>query len=255
MTFPLNAAPGSPIHLGNMNAHRCLIVLRFGIVSAVCGAALTIIAADQITVLDSPSVSGTNSFYLSNRTPVAPSPFLKLPIGSIAPRGWLRHQLELERDGMIGRLKEISPWLDFQKSAWASEEGKGERGWEEMPYWLKGYGDLGYVLRDEAIIAEAKKWIEAAMASQREDGWFGPRELLTSLNGKPDLWPHMVMLNILQTYHEFSGDRRALEVMTRYLKWENQLPPGAFGEGYWPKIRAGDNIESAFWLYDRTGES
>lgn len=209
------------------------------------------IAADQIIVLDSPPVSGTNSFYVSNRTPLAPSPFVKLSIGSVTPKGWLRHQLELECEGMIGRLKEISPWLDFQKSAWSSKEGKGERGWEEMPYWLKGYGDLGYVLRDEAIIAEAKKWIEAAMASQREDGWFGPRELLTSLNGKPDLWPHMVMLNILQSYYEFSGDQRVLGVMTRYLKWENQLPPTAFGEGYWPKIRAGDNIESAFWLYNR----
>lgn len=197
----------------------------------------------------------TNPLYVANRAPLAPSPFVKLPIGSITPRGWLRHQLELERDGMTGRLREISPWLNFEKSAWADKEGKGERGWEEMPYWLKGYGDLGYVLRDDAIIAEAKRWIEAAMASQREDGWFGPRELLTSLNGKPDLWPHMVMLNILQSYHEFSGDPRVIEVLTRYMKWENQLPASAFGEGYWPKIRAGDNIESAFWLYNRTGES
>ena len=196
----------------------------------------------------------TNRFYQSNRAPLAPSPFVKLPIGSITPRGWLRHQLELERDGMIGRLAEISPWLNFQKSAWANKEGKGERGWEEMPYWLKGYGDLGYVLRDDAIIAEARKWIDAALASQREDGWLGPRDLLTSLKGKPDLWPHMVMLNILQSYYEFSGDQRVLDVMTRYLKWEHALPASAFGEGYWPKIRAGDNIETAFWLYNRTGE-
>src|SRR6188474_2892505 len=122
--------------------------------------------------------------YVSNRPPLLPSAFIKLPIGSITPKGWLRHQLELERDGMIGHLKEISPWLNFDKSAWANKEGKGERGWEEMPYWLKGYGDLGYVLHDNAIIAEAKRWIEAAMSSQREDGWFGPRDLLTSLNGK-----------------------------------------------------------------------
>ncbi len=155
---------------------------------------------------------------------------------------------------MFGRLKEISPWLSFEKSSWAHPEGAGRFGWEEMPYWLKGYGDLGYVLHDEAIVAEARKWIHAAIASQRADGWFGPRELLTSLQGKPDLWPHMVMLDILKSYHEFTGDRQVLEVMERYLKWENQLPPSAFGEGYWPKIRAGDNIESAFWLYNRTGE-
>ena len=93
------------------------------------------------------------------------------------------------------------------------------------------------------------------MDSQREDGWFGPRESLTSLGGKPDLWPHMLMLNILQSYHEATGDPRAIRVMTGFMKWENTLPDTAFGEGYWPKLRAGDNIESALWLYNRTGES
>jgi len=226
---------------------------RFGAVLSLCGSTLAMTAAERINVVDVP-LSGTNNFYVSNRAPLAPSPFVKLPTGSITPRGWLRHQLELERDGMTGRLKEVSPWLNFEKSAWADKEGKGERGWEEMPYWLKGYGDLGYVLRDEAIISEAKRWIEAAMTSQREDGWFGPRDLLTSLKGKPDLWPHMIMLNVLQSYYEFSGDQPAFDTIKRYLQWENQLPPSAFGEGYWPKIRAGDNIETAFWLYNRTGE-
>lgn len=218
------------------------------------GAELTGSATDNIATLEAPPVASANTFYVANRAPLAPSPFVKLPVGSITPHGWLRHQLGLERDGMIGRLKEVSPWLDAHTSAWASKDGSGKRGWEEMPYWLKGYGDLGYVLRDETVIAEAKKWIEVAIASQREDGWFGPRDLLTSLNGKPDLWPHMVMLNVLQSYYEFSGDQRALETIKRYLKWQDQLPASAFGEGYWPKIRAGDNIETALWLYNRTGE-
>lgn len=212
-------------------------------------------AAEQVKAVETPPLSAMNSYYVANRAPLTPSPFIKLPIGSITPRGWVRHQLELERDGMIGRLKEISGWLDFGKSSWADKEGRGKYGWEEMPYWLKGYGDLGYVLKDDAIIAEAKKWIEATMASQREDGWFGPRDSLTSLKGKPDMWPHMVMLNILQSYYEFSGDKHTLDVIVRYLKWQNTLPASAFGEGYWPKVRAGDNIETALWAYNRTGEA
>ncbi len=205
-----------------------------------------------------PEVKGgadSKPHYPANRAPLAPSPFAKLPIGSIEPRGWLRLQLEAERDGMIGRPAEISPWLNFARSAWGNTNGAGGFGWEELPYWLKGYGDLGYVLKDGKITAAARKWIESAMASQRADGWFGPRELLTSLKGKTDLWPNMVMLNILQSYHEHSGDPRVLEVMTRYFKWEDTLPASAFGEGYWPKLRAGDNIESIYWLYNRTGEA
>jgi hypothetical protein len=185
---------------------------------------------------------------------------MKLPIGSIKPQGWLRHMLELEKAGMTGHLKEISPWLNFETSAWANKEGKGERGWEELPYWLKGFGDLGYVLLDNDLIGEARKWIEPVLSSQRPDGWFGPRDLLTSLksknnpNGVPDLWPNMIMLNVLQSYYEYSQDKRVVPLMTNYFKWENQLPPSAFGEGYWPKVRAGDNIESIYWLYNRTGE-
>jgi hypothetical protein len=191
----------------------------------------TTLRAAPVDVVSLPPASGTNRFYIANRPPLAPSPFVKLPIGSIRPRGWLRHQLELERDGMTGRLAEISPWLNFEKSAWADKDGQGKYGWEEMPYWLKGFGDLGYVLGDEKIIAEAKKWIEAAMASQREDGWFGPRELLTGLKGKPDLWPHMVMLNVLQSYHEFTGDPRAIEVMTRYLRCSITFRPARLARG------------------------
>jgi hypothetical protein len=209
----------------------------------------------QAAMVELPVSKSTNSFYTGNRTPLAASPFYKLPIGSIVPRGWLRHELELERDGMTGHLEQISPWLDFTKSSWADPQGRGKFGWEELPYWLKGYGDLGCVLKDEAIKTEAKKWIEASMATQRDDGWFGPRELLTSLEGKPDLWPQMIMLNVLQTYYEAAGDPRVLDVMGRYFKWENTLPASAFGEGYWPRLRFGDNLESIFWLYNRTGET
>ena len=219
-------------YMGIMNNRYSSVVAIAGLwigCSSIAG-----FAAEQVKAVETPPLTAVNSHYVANRAPLTPSPFIKLPIGSITPRGWVRHMLELERDGMTGRLKEVSQWLDFEKSSWADKEGRGKYGWEEMPYWLKGYGDLGYVLKDGAIIAEAKKWIEATMASQREDGWFGPRESLTSLKGKPDLWPHMVMLNILQSYYEFTGDKHTLDVITRYLKWQNTLPASAFGEGYWP---------------------
>jgi hypothetical protein len=192
--------------------------------------------------------------YIANREPLLPSGLMKLPIGSIEPKGWLRHQLMLEAKGMIGRLPEISKWCKFEGNAWADPQGQGHSGWEELPYWLKGYGDLGYVLKDDKIIAEARKWIDAVLSSQEGDGWFGPRSLKTSLKGKPDLWPHMVMLNVLQSFHEFSNDERVIPFMLKYHKWLNEQPGDTFGNGYWPKIRFGDNIETAYWLYNRTDE-
>jgi len=63
------------------------------------------------------------------------------------------------------------------------------------------------------------------------------------------------MLNVLQSFYEYSGDDRVLPFMTRYLKWLNAQPPETFGRGYWPKIRFGDTVETAYWLYHRTGDA
>jgi hypothetical protein len=155
---------------------------------------------------------------------------------------------------MTGHLQELSKWCKFEGNAWSSPEGQGHSPWEEVPYWLKGYGDLGYVLKDEAIIASARKWIDAVLGSQEADGWFGPRSSKTSLQGKPDLWPHMVMCNVLQSYYEYNHDERVLPFLTKYFKWLNTQPGENFGAGYWPKLRFGDNIETIYWLYNRTGE-
>ncbi|HEV2970615.1 MAG TPA: beta-L-arabinofuranosidase domain-containing protein [Pirellulales bacterium] len=209
--------------------------------------------SDEIRIVKQIAPGDTN-LYTSSREPLEPSRLIKLPIGSIVPRGWLRGQLELEARGLTGHLTEISPWCRFEKNAWTDTEGHGHSGWEELPYWLKGYGDLGYVLRDQAIIDEARRWIEAVLTSQRDDGWFGPRSLLTSLDGKADLWPNMPMLNVVQSYYEYSNDPRVLPFMTKYFRWELACPEKDFLVGYWPKIRGGDNLESVYWLYTRTGD-
>lgn len=205
-------------------------------------------------VVHGPPLVPGEGLYTGNREPLAASPFIKLPIGSIVPGGWLRNQLQMEREGMTGHLEEISKWCKFEGNAWASPDGQGHSAWEELPYWLKGYGDLGYVLQDQQVIAHARKWIDAVLASQEPDGWFGPRSLKSSLEGKPDLWPHMVMCNVLQSFEEFSHDPRVVPFLSRYFKWLNTQPGSNFSAGYWPKIRFGDNVETIYWVYNRTGE-
>jgi DUF1680 family protein len=226
-------------------------ILRF--LLCICAPILSF-ADDDIRVVPTLPAQGASRLYAGNREPLLPSSLVKLPIGSITPRGWLRHMLELEASGMTGRLPEVSQWCKFEGNAWTDPKGAGRNGWEEVPYWLKGYGDLGYVLKDEKITKEAKRWIEAILAAQEEDGWFGPRGLKTSLDGKTDFWPHMPILNALQSYHEATGDPRILPFMTKYFRYQLNYPDKDFMAGYWPKMRIGDNIESVYWLYNRTGD-
>jgi len=226
------------------------------ILFALCISYLFAAGCKQRTVrtVKGPPTDKINSYYVSNRPPLAPSPFVKLPIGSITPKGWLRNILELEADGMTGHLPELSKWCKSEGNAWLSAEGEGHSGWEELPYWLKGYGDLGYVLKDQRIIDEARKWIEGILSSQRADGWFGPRLNLTKQDGKPDLWPNMIALNCLQSYYESTGDKRVVPFMSKYFRWQLSVPSEDFLPRSWQKRRAGDNLASVYWLYNRTGE-
>lgn len=113
--------------------------------------------------------------------------------------------------------------MDKKDNAWLLSGG--DHGWEEVPYWLKGYGDLAYILKDSAMIAETKVWIEAAIQSRQPDGFFGP---VNERGGKRELWANMVMLWCLQSYYEYSGDKRVLTLMTDYFKWQLTVPDDKF---------------------------
>lgn len=204
----------------------------------------------SVTMTDRPDRMEQNPNYANNRSPLQPSHFLKLPVGSIKPEGWLRKYLELQRDGLTGHLNEISAWLEKENNAWLTNGG--DHGWEEVPYWLKGYGNLAYILGDENMINEAKTWIEAAINSQRPAGSFGP---INMKGDKPELWAQMIMLWCLQSYYEYTNDSRVLTLMTNFFKWELSLPDDKFLEDYWGNSRGGDNLLSVYWLYNKTGES
>jgi hypothetical protein len=200
----------------------------------------------KVETVASPPGERANSFYPGNRAPLLPSPLVKLPVGQVEPRGWLLSQLQLMREGLTGRLPEVSRFLG-PDSGWLTLKGKG---WEEMPYWLRGYGDLAYLLKDPEMIAAARKWVEAILRSQQPDGYFGP----VDNRENNDLWPNMLALTCLQSYYEFSSDQRVLEFMKKYFRYQLSLPEDSLFPGSWQKLRGGENLASVYWLYNRLGE-
>jgi hypothetical protein len=180
-----------------------------------------------------------------------PDRFRRLPPGSVTAHGWLAGQLRLQLAGLCGQYERVSHFLDFSTSGWVHPENGA---WEELPYWLRGYLPLAIATGDQTALARARTWVDAILATQAGDGFFGPRALRTSLNGGPDFWPFLPLLQALRTHEEYSGDQRVLPFITRFLRFMNAQGPGAFDTS-WVSYRWGDGLDVVTWVYRRTTES
>jgi hypothetical protein len=208
---------------------------------------------DDVVTVAAPPVAGVNAAYRGRRPPLAPEPLVKLPVGTVRPRGWLEQQLKKMATGMFGRLPEVSHWCRPDGSAWRSKDGSGANGWEELPYWLKGFTVLAHLSSERdagALAAMANQWNEALLASQRLDGYFGP----DSNRATPDLWPNMPALWALRSHYEATGDARVVDLLKRYFRFELEMPRERLLPDSWQKVRGGDNLDVVHWLYDETGE-
>lgn len=206
-----------------------------------------IVAQDNVTILDRPSLDGADGF----RAPLHGGLLKKLPIGEVQPKGWLREVLVRQGNGLCGQLGSVSAWLDKNNNQWLSD--KGDHGWEEVPYWLRGYSALAYLLDEPAMKQEAQVWFDAVLKNVKPNGILGP-DAMDGNTQNPELWAKMPMLWALQTYYEHSGDERVLTAMTNYFKWELSIPDEHFLKGLWQEKRGGDNEWSVVWLYNLTGD-
>jgi DUF1680 family protein len=198
---------------------------------------------------------------LQNRLPLAPKQYLELPLGTIKPEGWLLQQLELMRDGMTGHLDEWYPSVVGDRNGWLGGDGDG---WERGVYWLDGLVPLAWQLEDEDLKAKAMPWIEWALNSQTKEGYFGPVPFESPPPAEPglqrgmreDWWPKMVMLKVLQQYHEATGDERVIDLMLKYFRYQlKELPETPLDHWtFWANRRGGDNLMVVYWLYNQTGE-
>lgn len=246
------------LHFARLNTLPAVTMKPILALAMIASVLPALAAETAVTFVTTPPTTATNAFYVGNRAPVQPLPLLPLPIGAVRPEGWLRRQLELQNAGFHGHLTELSAFLKKEGNAWLDPSGRGRNGWEEVPYWLKGFQNCAFLLDDQQNLAEARVWIEGILASQQPDGWLGPGEgrtgVATDLRGREDLWPNMVALFCLQSFFEQTGDPRVIPAMTRYFRYLETVPEDRFLVGYWPSMRGGDLLYSVYWLYNRIGE-
>lgn len=142
-------------------------------------------------------------------------------VNEIRPEGWLLKQLRIQADGLSGHLDEF--WLDIKESKWIGGEREA---WERVPYWLDGFVPLAYLLDDEHLKAKAKRFIDAIIERQKNDGWICPCEL--NERSRYDTWAALLICKALCVYYDCSKDVRAINSVYSALKQLNDHLRGNF---------------------------
>ena len=167
----------------------------------------------------------------------------------IKPSGWLKRQLEIQAEGLAGNLDKI--WPDVRDSAWI---GGDREGWERVPYWLDGFIPLAYLLENEDMISRAKKYIDAILSSQKQDGWICPcsdEERKTY-----DTWAVQLISKVLVVYYECSSDERIPPIVYAVLKnYYELLKNGTVRLFDWGKFRWFETFIAINFVYRRHKEA
>jgi len=196
--------------------------------------------------------------YIEAKAPLRQNPYIELPLGAIKPEGWLRQMLIKQKEGATGNLDKLYPLVMGKRNGWLG--GDGDQ-WERGPYWIDGLLPLAYILQDKELIAKVKPWIEWSIKSQQPDGYFGPSKDYSPEPGiqrdnSRDWWPKMVMLKVLKQYYSATGDKRVINLLTNYFKYQlKELPKTPLNNWtFWGEWRGGDNLMVVYWLYNITGD-
>ena len=177
-----------------------------------------------------------------NRAPLTQNTLSPLPLGSIRPEGWLLEEIRMQLAGVTADFARVCPELSETGEWLPGEDGDLTRGM----YYLEGIVHLAWVMDDEALRQRCAKCVDWLIASQREDGWFGPAD-------NDDYWPLMLALRVLRAWFTASNDKRVLVLMDRFFKYEyKNLAEHPLRE--YAVARGGENMEVALWLYNITGQ-
>ena len=160
----------------------------------------------------------------------------------ITPRGWMKKQLEIQAQSLSGELYRV--WRDVRDSKWIGGDAEG---WERVPYWLDGFIPLAFLLRDEEKMAVAKKYVDAILAGQAEDGWICP----CTEEERPtyDMWGLILLSKVLVVWHGCTDDERIEPALRRAMRnFYDRMKAGTTVVNRWAKARWFEAFFALTWL-------
>ncbi len=191
------------------------------------GMLILLAAAAGVAAAAEPTATMAVNYARPFEPPTRPA-FLPLPPGAVEPAGWLRDWCLAARDGFTGHMDEYDE--EFRR-AWALEHTmRGERlnwpkgGWpyEGGGYWFDGLARLGFVLHDDALLAQAKRRLDVVVNSMNPNSilflWWLNRDKPEDVKGATvsgawPLWASGLLGRALAGYYAGSKDPRVLQTL------------------------------------------
>ncbi len=160
----------------------------------------------------------------------------------------MKRQLDLQAKGLSGNLDKI--WPDIRDSAWIGGECEG---WERVPYWLDGFIPLAYLLDDGDMKVRAKKYIDAILSRQKENGWICPCK--EEDIPKYDTWAVLLISKVFTVYYDCTHDERIpFALYKMMLNYYERLKKGTCKLFEWGKYRWYEGFIALNFLSERYDE-
>ena len=190
-----------------------------------------------------------------------------LDLKNVKAGGWVKNFLKNQADNLTGEIDSVG--FPFSGDYWGNKDLKKEDlpddfflggintlddAWvpfEQTGYWIDGMVRAGYLTGDHRLIEKAKSKIMPVINDSDKDGYLGPSFLKDGIT-----WAHSVYFRAVTALYEATGDEKILKALkAHYLRaplkdvFEKQKNS--------PRIlyvRNIADIETALWLYEKTGD-
>ena len=182
--------------------------------------------------------------YPNNRAPLLRSKYVRLPLGSIRPLGWLSDQLFVQVHGLTSHIGEL--WDVLTLSAWKGDAGKNVTPEcctpRFAPRWIEGLTVLSGVLGDDRLKAMTDPYMQFILAVD------DPATVTPSATA----WSHLG--RFLPDYYELTGDKRTITLVRKILDYADSVRDRK-EEAIVAPERLGMLLSYGYWYYNQTGDS
>lgn len=180
----------------------------------------------------------------------------KLPLGSIHAEGWLKEQMERNRDGMGGHMDELEhdmlwgPYTEHTGCKRWREDLRAGWGAELSGHYWYGVILLAFGLNDEWLKKKAENWVNAVLAAQRPDGYIGAYTENDNQMDDFHAWGTGCGMKAMLAYYEATGREDVFDAVYKTMLWFCKNWDGKNKTRY-----AGINLtETMSYVYMLTGD-